>query len=79
MIGDVAEAVAELIGLAVYPLVASALTVVGALAEFAGVQNLQTGHSMLGAWEIFIGLIALYAALNLVREFVLPQLRGEEA
>jgi hypothetical protein len=76
MLNQVAELLGGLIGVAVYGVVATALTVVGVLAELTGVQNLQTGQLAVGAWEVAVGLIALYAAVSVVREFVLPELRG---
>lgn len=76
MLSQLAELFGELLGVAVYGVVATALTVVGVLAELTGVQDLQTGHMTVGAWEVAVGLIALYAAVSVVQEFVLPELRG---
>jgi hypothetical protein len=67
---------AELFGLALYGTVAVVLTVVGALAELTGLHNLQTGHMTIGAWEVAVGAIVLYAGFNVVQDFVLPELRA---
>jgi divalent metal cation (Fe/Co/Zn/Cd) transporter len=42
------------------------LTVAGLFVEWAGVQNLVTGHAGAGLWEAWIGLLVLYAGLYLL-------------
>lgn len=69
------EPVAQLLGTLFYLGLAAALTLVGALAEQAGIQNLTAGHSTIGVWEAAMGALLLYAALNVVSDVVLPRLR----
>jgi hypothetical protein len=47
------------------------LTVGGAMTEQAALHNLMTGHLVLGAWEAWMGALALVAGLYLLgyREF----------
>ncbi|MFB6139607.1 MAG: hypothetical protein ABEJ26_04135 [Halosimplex sp.] len=73
------EPVAESLGMVLYALVAGALTVVGALAENAGFNNLTAGQTMIGAWEGAIGAVILYAGANVVYHIVLPRLRSAES
>jgi hypothetical protein len=75
MHGIISESVVELLGLAFYTVVASALTVAGALAERAGLHEFALGHATLGLWETGVGLLLLYAGVSVAREFVLPRLR----
>jgi len=74
MPSELLEPAVELLGVAVYGVVAAVLTVLGFLAEQAGIQDLQAGQSVIGAWEIAIGIVVLFAALNVAKDFVLPQL-----
>ena len=67
--------VAELLGLVFYAVVASVLTVLGTVAELASVQNLTGGQTVLGLWEVGVGLLLLYAGINVVTDFVLPKVR----
>ncbi|WP_123538777.1 hypothetical protein [Halosimplex salinum] len=70
--------VAELLGVVFYIVVAGALTVVGALAESAGFQNLTAGQMTLGLWEAAIGAVLLYAGYSVAYHIALPRLRGDE-
>lgn len=67
--------IGEFLGLALYIVAAGVLTVLGALAELASLQNLSTGQSILGLWEAAFGMVLLYAAFMVVSEYVLPRLR----
>jgi hypothetical protein len=71
----VAESVGELVGVVFYAIVASVLTVLGAIAELASLQELTAGQTVLGAWEVGVGILLLYAGLNVATDFVLPGLR----
>ena len=71
--------VAEVVGVVFYVVVAGALTVVGALAEEAGLQNLTAGQTTLGLWEAALGAVLIYAGLNVAYHVVLPRLRGADA
>ncbi|MFB6087997.1 MAG: hypothetical protein ABEJ85_05700 [Haloarculaceae archaeon] len=79
MIDQLAELGGELLGVAVYVVVASVLTVLGVLAEWTGVHNLQTGHTTIGAWEVAVGALVLYAAVSVLQEFVFSELRARRA
>lgn len=67
--------VPELLGLVFYAVVASVLTVLGAVAELASIQNLTAGQTVLGLWEVAVGVLLFYAAVNVVTDFVVPKLR----
>jgi len=60
------ESVGELFGLLLSALAASGLTVIGALAENAGLDALAAGQSVLGAWELGMGALALYAGIYML-------------
>lgn len=60
------ESAGELLGLLLSALAASGLTVIGALAETAGLDALAAGQSVLGAWELGMGAIALYAGVYML-------------
>ena len=77
MQGAITESLAELLGLVFYATVAAVLTVVGALAELASLQDLAAGQSLFGLWEVAVGTLLLFAAYNVLTEFVVPGLRGE--
>jgi hypothetical protein len=77
MQGAITESLAELLGLVFYATVAAVLTVLGALAELASLQDLAAGQSLFGLWEIAVGTLLLYAAYNVLTEFVIPGLRVE--
>lgn len=70
-----AESIGELLGVVFYAVVASVLTVLGAVAELASFQELTAGQTVLGLWEVGAGVILLYAGLNVVTDFVLPKVR----
>ena len=71
--------VAEALGVAFYIGIASVLTVVGALAELTGIQNLTTGQLTLGAWEAVVGVLLIYAAYNVAAHIVAPRVRGTDS
>lgn len=71
----VAGTVAELLGVVFYAVVASVLTTLGLFAEVASLQNLMAGQTVLGLWEVGVGVLLVYAGFNVVTDFVLPGLR----
>lgn len=71
----VAGTVAEVLGVVFYAVVASALTTLGLFAELASLRNLLAGQTVLGLWEVGVGVLLLYAGINVVTDFVLPGLR----
>jgi hypothetical protein len=73
------EPFAELFAVVLYGAVASLLTVIGVLAEHAGLQNLSAGHSTIGMWEAGFGALLLFAAANVAYDLVLPRLRDRVA
>lgn len=74
------DSLGELLGLIGTAVVSGVLTLFGALTERAGLQELQAGHSTIGAWEVAVGLLALYVGLYLVGYGeVWPRLRGDPA
>lgn len=60
------ETVAELVELAVVVVATGVLTVGGAIAEYAAVGNIATGHVGVGAWEVVVGALMLYAGVYLL-------------
>ncbi|WP_408956682.1 hypothetical protein [Natrinema sp. 74] len=70
------ELLAESFQLAVYTIVAGALTVGGVLAEQAGFQHLGAGEAMIALWLCALGGVMLYAGTyslgyqKLVSEYV---------
>jgi|GEM_PF-1964116 len=68
----------ELLGVVVYGVVAVVLTLLGAVAEVAASQDLLTGQLTIGLWEAGLGLLLFYAGINVVTDFVLPELRASE-
>jgi hypothetical protein len=40
-------------------------TLLGTLAEQAGIQNVLAGHAAIGLWEVWMGAVALFAGLYL--------------
>lgn len=71
----IAGSAVELLSVVFYAVVAGVLTVLGAVTELASVQQLTGGQTMLGLWEVGVGILLLYAAVNVVTDFVLPGLR----
>ena len=55
-------------------LLAGVLTLVGFLAESAGVENLAAGQQVVGLWEIVVGTLLLVAGAKLVRDEALPRI-----
>jgi hypothetical protein len=70
---------AETLGVVFYVVVTGVLTVVGALAERAGLHDLATGQTTLGVWEAVVGALLIYAAYNVAVHIVLPRVRGADA
>jgi len=76
MQGIITESVAELLALLLYAGLAVVLTVLGALAELASLQDLSAGQSAIGLWEVAVGALLLYAAYNVVTGLLVPRFRG---
>lgn len=57
------ELLAELLPLAIYAVLASALTIGGVMVEYASVQYLLAGDAMVAAWTAAIGGLLLYAGI----------------
>lgn len=68
------ESVPELLELLLSTLLAAGLTVGGALTEQAALADLSGGISALAIWEVYIGLLLLYAGYTLGSRRVLPAL-----
>ncbi|WP_324756496.1 hypothetical protein [Haloarcula montana] len=66
MNGIVTESLVELLGVVISAVAAGVLTVVGALAENAGLADLLAGQSVFGLWELGMGALALYAGIYLL-------------
>jgi len=79
MQGVITESLAELLALVFYAGLAVVLTVLGALAELASLEDIAAGQSIFGLWEVAVGALLLYAAFNVVTEIVVPRLRGERS
>lgn len=71
----IAGSVEQLLGVVFYAIVASVLTVLGAFAELASVTELTGGQTVLGLWEVGVGLLLLYAGISVLTDLVLPALR----
>jgi len=74
MVGS--ESIPELLELLLSTLLAAGLTVGGALTEQAALADLSGGISALALWEVYIGLVLLYAGYTLGTQRVLPALGG---
>jgi len=77
MQGAVTESLAELLAVVFYAGIAVVLTVLGALAELASLEDMAAGQSIFGLWEVAVGGLLLYAAFNVATELVIPRLRGD--
>lgn len=69
------ETLTEILPELFYAVLAGALTVFGLFVESLGAQNFSGGNTIIGAWMTVVGVVALYAAIKLVREKALPGLR----
>ena len=76
MVDYLAEPLWELLGTLLYVLGASALTILGAVAEQSGMQFMTAGDTILGLWAIGVGLIALYGGYILTTDKLFPQIRA---
>jgi len=63
MSGLALESIGELLGLVVPAVGTLGFTIAGTVAEQAALQNLLSGHVVLGAWEAGMGAIALIAGV----------------
>jgi hypothetical protein len=70
MVGS--ESVPELLELLLSTLLATGLTVGGVLTEQAALADLSGGISAIAVWEIYMGLVLLYAGYTLGSRRVLP-------
>ncbi|GCF13059.1 hypothetical protein Harman_09940 [Haloarcula mannanilytica] len=70
MVGS--ESVPELLELLLSTLLAAGLTVSGAVIEQAAFADLSGGFSMFAIWEVYMGLVLLYAGYTLGTRRVLP-------
>jgi hypothetical protein len=68
----VSESIPELLELLLSTLLAVGLTVGGALTEQAALADLSGGISMFAIWEVYMGLVLLYAGYTLGTRRVLP-------
>lgn len=68
-----ADSAADLLALLTYAAASAALAGAGVFVETAGVRDLLSGETMLGAWLAFVGLVALAAAAHLARDQVVPR------
>lgn len=71
MDGFVSDSLAEGVALVGSALGSTVFTLVGIVAEYAGIQSLAAGHSTVGAWEVWLGAVALFVGVYLLgyREF----------
>jgi hypothetical protein len=74
MVGS--ESVPELLELLLSTLLATALTVGGALTEQAALADLSGGISAIAVWEVYMGLLLLYAGYTLGSRRVLPAIES---
>ncbi|AUG46568.1 hypothetical protein BVU17_03170 [Haloarcula taiwanensis] len=66
------ESIPELLELLLSTVLAVGLTVGGALTEQAALADLSGGISAFAAWEVYMGLVLLYAGYLLTSRRVLP-------
>jgi hypothetical protein len=66
MNGLLTETVVELVSIIGSALAAALLTLGGVITEQAGARELLAGHSALGAWEVGMGALLLYAGVYLL-------------
>lgn len=66
MQGLLSETLAELLGLVVSVVAAGLFTAVGLLTENAALADITTGQTVLGLWELWMGVLALYAGVYLL-------------
>ncbi|WP_436346382.1 hypothetical protein [Natronorubrum sp. FCH18a] len=57
------ELLAELLPMAIYTVLAGVLTTGGIVAEYASVQHLGSGETMVAMWLAAIGCVLLYAGV----------------
>ena len=60
------DSAGELVALVGTALLSTGLTVVGLLTERAAFQNVTTGQTTLGVWELAVGALVLYVGLYLL-------------
>ena len=70
----VSESIPELFELLLSTLLAAGLTIGGALTEQAALADLSGGISAFAAWEVYMGLVLLYAGYMLASRRILPTL-----
>ena len=70
----VSESIPELVELLLSTLLAAGLTIGGALTEQAALADLSGGVSAFAAWEVYMGLVLLYAGYTLASRRVVPAL-----
>lgn len=70
------ESLIELFPELTYGVVATGLALLGVGIELNGIQTVVGGDVMIGLWTLLLGLIAMYASVELAREKVVPGLRS---
>jgi len=70
------ETLVEVIPELVFGVLASGLTLIGLVAENAGLHNLNGGHTTIGLWMAAVGIVAIYAGFKVAREKVVPGIRA---
>ncbi|AGN01955.1 hypothetical protein L593_10050 [Salinarchaeum sp. Harcht-Bsk1] len=60
------DSVAELLAVLLTAVGSGALAIGGAVIEYAAFGNLLTGHATIGAWELVLGGLLLYAGVYLL-------------
>lgn len=60
------DSLGELLALVGTAMASGVITLVGVLTERAALRDVATGHPTLGAWELFMGGLALYVGLYLL-------------
>ena len=72
MIDSLREILPELF----YSLVAGALATFGIGVEYLAAQNVVGGETVVGLWMVVVGLVAIYAGIELARDKGLPTVRS---
>lgn len=76
MRAELSESMVELLAVALSALGSAALALAGLVVELAAVADLTTGHAGIGAWELALGALLLYAGCYLLGyRRVVPALR----
>jgi hypothetical protein len=76
VIDSIADAGAELLGVAMYAVGAAVMSGLGIAVEYDGLRHLVAGDTTTAVWLGLIGLVVLAIAADLTKEKLLPAVSG---